>query len=74
VPDQLAVLGVDNDELICEATFPALSSVLTVGQQTGYLIAEHLDRLMRGDRLKKRISPARPAHRHATLNRCRRHP
>lgn len=62
VPDQLAVLGVDNDELICEATFPALSSVLTVGQQTGYLIAEHLDRLMRGDRLKKRIFTSTPTH------------
>jgi len=62
VPDQIAVLGVDNDELICEATFPALSSVQTVGQQTGYLIAEHLDRLMRGGRLGKRIFTGTPTH------------
>ena len=69
VPDQLAVLGVDNDELICDATFPTMSSVLTIGQQSGYLIAEHLDRLMRGDRLKKKIFTSTPTHivtRHST--------
>ncbi len=55
VPDEIAVLGVDNDELICEATFPTMSSVESSRKQTGYQIAEHLDLLMRGCRLKKRI-------------------
>ena len=38
------------------------AALKTVGQQTGYLIAEHLDRLMRGDRLKKRIFTSTPTH------------
>lgn len=60
VPSQLAVLGVDNDELICEATFPTMSSVQTIGQRSGYLIAEHLDRLMRGDPLKRKVFTSIP--------------
>jgi len=55
VPDEISVLGVDDDPHICEATFPTLSSIQTNGQQNGYLMAEHLDKLMRGRRLSKRI-------------------
>ena len=55
VPSEVAVLGVDDDDLICEATFPTMSSIQINSQQTGYMIAEHLDRLMRGARLRKRI-------------------
>jgi len=55
VPDEVAVLGVDDDPHICEATFPTLSSIQTNGQQNGYLMAEHLDKLMQGKRLPKRI-------------------
>ena len=55
VPDEVAVLGVDNDELICEATFPTLSSIQLNCRQTGFLLAEHLDRLMRGARVKPRV-------------------
>ena len=60
VPDQLAVLGVDNDELICDATFPTMSSVETTGQRIGFLVAEHLNRLMRGERLKKKTFAGTP--------------
>ncbi len=55
VPDQVAVLGVDDDELICEATFPTMSSIKTTGLKRGFQIAEHLDRLMRGKRLKRQV-------------------
>jgi len=54
VPDEVAVLGVDNDEWICEATVPTLSSVQCDPKPAGYRIAEHLDRLMRGASMKKR--------------------
>ena len=60
VPDEVAVLGVDDDPHICDATFPTLSSIQTNGQQNGYLMAEHLDKLMRGKRLKKQIFPVVP--------------
>ena len=35
VPDDVAVLGVDNDELYCMTTSPKLSSVITPGRQVG---------------------------------------
>jgi len=60
VPDEVAVLGVDDDPLICEATFPTLSSIQTNGQQSGYLLAEHLDGLMRGKRLAKKVISVTP--------------
>ena len=62
VPDEVAVLAVDNDEWICEATVPTLSSIQCNPQPTGYRIAEHLDRLMRGERLPKREYLVEPAH------------
>ena len=67
VPDDIAVLGVDNDELICEATFPTMSSVQTTGQLTGQWIAEQLDGLMQGKRLKKRIYTSTPTR---IITRC----
>lgn len=48
VPEEVAVLGVDNDELLCELAFPPLSSVIPNARQTGYEAAAILDALMRG--------------------------
>jgi LacI family transcriptional regulator len=48
VPDQVAVLGVDNDELICATTNPPLTSILRDTEGSGYYAAQMLDRLMRG--------------------------
>ncbi len=69
VPDEVAVLAVDNDEWICEATAPTLSSIQCDPQPAGYRIAEHLDRLMRGERLSKReylVEPTRVVTRQST--------
>jgi LacI family transcriptional regulator len=52
VPEEIAVIGVDDDETICENTLPTLSSVLPDFEGGGYLAAELLDRLMRGSRRK----------------------
>jgi len=54
VPDEVAVLGVDNDDWVCEATVPTLSSIQCDPKPAGYRIAEHLDRMMHGERLKKK--------------------
>jgi len=43
VPDDIAVLGVDNDELLCSLTIPPLSSVIPDAQGTGYEAARQLD-------------------------------
>jgi LacI family transcriptional regulator len=47
VPNEIAIIGVDNDESICENTTPTLSSVLPDFEGGGYMAAELLDQLMR---------------------------
>lgn len=46
VPYETAVLGVNNDTLICETSLPPLSSVSVDIEQAGYAAAELLDQLM----------------------------
>ena len=46
VPYDVAVLGVDNDELECLLSHPPLSSVVNPAEQIGYEAAKLLDRLM----------------------------
>lgn len=46
VPQTLAVLGSDNDAILCEATTPSLSSISLDGKQVGLLCARLLDDLM----------------------------
>jgi LacI family transcriptional regulator len=53
VPDQVAVLGVDNDEVICELSSPSLSSIEPDTHRLGYAAAALLDRLMAGARPPK---------------------
>lgn len=47
VPEEIAVIGADDDETICENTVPSLSSVQSDFEGGAYLAAELLDRLMR---------------------------
>jgi len=55
VPQEAAVLGVDNDEMLCETTNPQMSSIQMNTEQTGFEAARLLDGMMRGRRraLKK---------------------
>ena len=48
-PHQAAILGVDNDALICENAHPRLSSILPDFEKEGYIAAETLDKMMSGD-------------------------
>jgi len=50
VPDDVAVLGVDNDDLICDVTCPPLSSVALGLEKAGYEAAKLLDRMMGGEK------------------------
>ncbi len=50
IPDQVAVLGVDNDEMICQLSSPKLSSVMLNFKQVGYDSAETLDLLIDGEK------------------------
>jgi LacI family transcriptional regulator len=51
VPEEVAVIGVDNDELLCNLTEPPLSSVRPNTHRTGYEAAALLDRLMAGKKV-----------------------
>jgi LacI family transcriptional regulator len=48
VPDEVALIGVDNDDLICDLADPPLSSVIPDTRRTGYEAARLLDLLMAG--------------------------
>lgn len=48
IPSQIAILGVDDDEMLCAASRPSLSSVHTDDFGLGRLAAKELDRLMGG--------------------------
>lgn len=46
VPEKIAILGVDNDEVICNLSDPPLSSISQDITKGGYLAAELIDRLL----------------------------
>ncbi len=48
VPDEVAVIGVDNDPIVCNLAFPSLSSVIPNAVGAGYLAAELLEARMSG--------------------------
>ncbi len=48
VPDQVAILAGDNDELMCDVCTPPLSSVSIAGQRIGYEAMTLLDSLTQG--------------------------
>jgi LacI family transcriptional regulator len=53
VPREAAILGVDNDELVCELSYPQLSSIATNTERAGYETARVLDKLMKGQKLEE---------------------
>jgi len=54
VPEEIAVIGVDNDPLLCSLTSPPLTSVIPNTHRTGYEAASLLDRMMSGEKLSPR--------------------
>jgi LacI family transcriptional regulator len=51
VPEHVAIVGVNNDDLLCESAWPPLSSVEVDYSRMGYLAAKHLDQLLSGKSL-----------------------
>ncbi len=62
VPDEVAVLGADNDEMICDLCNPPLSSIALNHEQVGYQMAELLHQQMRGQSLKWKPIDLRATH------------
>jgi LacI family transcriptional regulator len=62
VPDEVAVIGVDNDDLICDLSDPPLSSIAFNTERAGYEAAELLDKLMAGKKVVNQTIVVRPTH------------
>jgi len=62
VPDDVAILGVDNDEHVCLRATPPLSSVALATERGGYQVAGLLDRLMSGGKIATRQVLVHPTH------------
>jgi LacI family transcriptional regulator len=61
VPDQVAVVGADNDEPMCRIAMPALSSVIINDHMRGYEAASLLDKLMKREPTPKETVFVEPA-------------
>ncbi len=55
VPDDIAILGVDNDDLDCELSDPPLSSVAVPWRRIGYEAASLLEEMLEGERPEPRV-------------------
>ncbi|HEV7301507.1 MAG TPA: DNA-binding transcriptional regulator [Tepidisphaeraceae bacterium] len=55
VPEEIAVVGVDNDELVCEMANPPLSSVALNAERIGFEAAKLMDQMIHGKRPRKWI-------------------
>jgi LacI family transcriptional regulator len=60
VPEDVAVVGVDNDEVICELSSPSLSSIDHGAERVGYSAAKLLSRLMAGGKAANRPMLIKP--------------
>jgi LacI family transcriptional regulator len=53
VPDHVAIVGVNNDDLLCESAWPPLSSINADYSRMGFAAAKVLDRLFAGEKLSR---------------------
>jgi len=60
VPEEVAVLGVDNDSVLCELADPPLSSVACDTSRTGFEAASLLDRMMSGETIQSSAVLVKP--------------
>lgn len=51
IPDQMAVIAMNNEVMICNASNPTLSSIDMSDKRCGYEAAQLLDRLMKGEKI-----------------------
>ena len=55
VPEKVAVVGVDNDDLVCDSSMPPLSSVIQAAEQIGWEAAQLLSHRMSGVRSPAKV-------------------
>jgi LacI family transcriptional regulator len=62
VPDQVGVIGVDDDEIVCGLATPPMSSIAVNFERAGFEAAEALDRLIRRRNKKRQRILVHPTH------------
>lgn len=62
VPEEVAVLGIDNDPVICGLSFPPLSSIEQNPHRIGYEAAGLLARMIAGERPVQKMIVVPPSH------------
>lgn len=62
VPDEVAIVGVDNDPLICDLCNPPLSSIVLNVEKAGYEAAAQLDKMMAGEKVTSFEIHVQPTH------------
>jgi LacI family transcriptional regulator len=50
IPEEISLLGVDNDELICNLSDPPISSIVTDVEKGGYEAGRLIDRFLKGEK------------------------
>jgi LacI family transcriptional regulator len=60
VPDDVAIVGANDDTIVCELCRPSLSSVPNNGWEVGYKAAQEMHRLLQGGRPSKRTIFVQP--------------
>jgi LacI family transcriptional regulator len=69
VPFDVAVIGVDNDEQVCDISYPSLSSVALDVEKAGFRASELLDKMMSGRKMEPQtvvVQPKRVVMRQST--------
>lgn len=61
-PEDVAILGVDNDVLVCDLADPPISSIALNTELAGYEAAKLLDALMEGAEMNGQIIPVTATH------------
>ena len=62
VPQDVAILGVGNDKMVCELAQPQISSVSRNHENAGYQAAMLLDKMMAGKTVKNTTITVQPTH------------
>jgi LacI family transcriptional regulator len=69
IPEKVAVLGVDDDDMFCNMVYPHLSSIAVPAEQVGYEAAKMMDDIICDPRTAKRptlLKPLGVVMRHST--------
>ncbi|MBN2211610.1 MAG: DNA-binding transcriptional regulator [Sedimentisphaerales bacterium] len=62
IPDDIAVLGVSNEDFFCDLAFPPLSSLVLKVEEAGYQTAQLMERLMGGEKMDGQRIIIKPSH------------